>query len=116
MQTALESLIQQKLPDSVPRNTIGSQMTPRGTGQCWEHEAASGEGRAYTWHRQRPKGSERIQVDTGIKYPGSKNSESKGWQGDRQPYGDKGYMRPIRVMSVGTEVTMSGNITEKAHA
>lgn len=42
-ETAPESLIQQKLPDTVPGNVAGSPMTPRGTGQGWEHENTSGE-------------------------------------------------------------------------
>lgn len=49
-----ESLIQQKLPDTVPGNIAGSQMIPWGTGQCWEGETASGEWRAYAQHNQRP--------------------------------------------------------------
>lgn len=41
-----ESLIQQKLPDTVPGNIAGNQMILWGTGQCWEGETASGEWRA----------------------------------------------------------------------
>lgn len=75
-QAALESFIQQELPDTVARNLAWSQVTPQGR---WSVPGAGDCFRGAEGLNQRPKENEGLQVDTGWGIQ-VRTVESKGWQ------------------------------------